>query len=378
LQVNTNIGIGTATPNSLLQAYNGEVQIGSSGAACSAAVAGALRYSGGTAYVCDGTNWDIFGGSGGGSLPSLANTDIWVGNASNVATPVALSQDVTITNTGVATVGEIQGVAVGVPTGTATTHVVLSGSPTLTGTVSAVNVTLSGVESLTLAADYTTVGTQSDVNLGTASAVRYNGAGVATFRGIVAGTNGAVLYLHNASGSTLTLMDQSDSTDGTVANKIITGTGADLPIPTNTSVTLQYDGTSSRWRVTGSSNAAKALAAGTDTQVQFNDAGNMTGEANFTWDYTHHRLGIGTSAAPLSTLDVSGGAAIGAGYAGVTAAPTNGAIIQGNVGIGTTSPMQSLDVNGAMKVAGNGATCDASHVGSMHYNSVGGYMEICQ
>src|ERR1019366_1429709 len=56
------VGIGTTSPNSLLQADNGEVQVGSSGATCSATVAGALRYSGGVAYVCDGTNWDIFGG----------------------------------------------------------------------------------------------------------------------------------------------------------------------------------------------------------------------------------------------------------------------------------------------------------------------------
>src|ERR1019366_2243683 len=169
----------TTSPKSLLQAYNGEVQIGSSGALCSATVAGALRYSGGSAYVCDGTSWDVIGGSGGGTLPALTNGDIWVGNGSNVATAVALSQDVTITNAGVATVGKIQNVSVGSPTGTAGGAVVLAtsptiASPTLTGTTSGVNLTLSGIESLTLGSDYTTTGVQDNVNLGTASAVRYN------------------------------------------------------------------------------------------------------------------------------------------------------------------------------------------------------------
>ena len=344
------VGIGTATPYSMLEAYNGEVQIGSSGALCSGTVAGALRYSGGSAYVCDGTNWDVIGGSTGGTLPALINGDIWVGNASNVATAVALSQDVTITNAGVATVGKIQNIAVGSPTGTAGTGVVLAGTPTiaapnLTGTTTGVNLTLSGEEALTLGSDYTTSTTpQPDVNLGTSSAVRFNGSNAVTFEGIVAGTSGQVLYLHNASAYTLTLQDQIDSADGTAANEIITGTGQDLKVPANTSVTMQYDATAARWRVTGSSNAAKALAAGSDTQVQFNNSGNMAGEANFIWDYTHHRLGIGTSAAPLSTLDVSGGVAVGTSYAGVSVAPTNGMIVQGKVGIGTSNPAVALDV----------------------------------
>jgi hypothetical protein len=42
--------------------------------------------------------------------------------------------------------------------------------------------------------------------------------------------------------------------------------------------------------------------------------------------------------------DFSGGVAIGTSYAGVDSAPTNGLIVQGNVGIGTTSPGTSIDV----------------------------------
>lgn len=44
------------------------------------------------------------GPSGAGGLPSLTNGDIWVGNASNVATAVAPSGDVTITNAGVTSI----------------------------------------------------------------------------------------------------------------------------------------------------------------------------------------------------------------------------------------------------------------------------------
>jgi hypothetical protein len=48
-------------------------------------------------------------------------------------------------------------------------------------------------------------------------------------------------------------------------------------------------------------------------------------------------FGVGT-ASPVSKLDVNGNLTIGATYAGTTAAPANGVLIQGNVGIGLTAP----------------------------------------
>ena len=54
------------------------------------------------------------------------------------------------------------------------------------------------------------------------------------------------------------------------------------------------------------------------------------------------RVGIGTTGA-LSKLDVNGGVAIGS-YAGVNAAPANGLIVSGNVGIGTTNPGGHLEI----------------------------------
>lgn len=52
-------------------------------------------------------------------------------------------------------------------------------------------------------------------------------------------------------------------------------------------------------------------------------------------------MGVGTST-PVSKLDVNGNLTVGATYAGTNAAPANGALIQGNVGIGTTSPNGKL------------------------------------
>ena len=58
---------------------------------------------------------------------------------------------------------------------------------------------------------------------------------------------------------------------------------------------------------------------------------------------TTGNLGIGTTT-PASKLDIEGNLAVGNTYSGTTAAPANGAIIEGKVGIGTSSPTYQLDV----------------------------------
>ncbi|WP_323825105.1 hypothetical protein, partial [Pseudomonas aeruginosa] len=55
-------------------------------------------------------------------------------------------------------------------------------------------------------------------------------------------------------------------------------------------------------------------------------------------NWTSAGLMVGSSKVALDKLDVYGATAIGTDYAGVTTAPTNGLIVQGNVGIGTNNP----------------------------------------
>ena len=64
------------------------------------------------------------------------------------------------------------------------------------------------------------------------------------------------------------------------------------------------------------------------------------------------RIGIGTTT-PQNKLDVEGAVAIGSSYSGTNAAPSNGLIVQGDVGIGTSAPKNKLDVEGSLVVGSN-------------------------
>jgi hypothetical protein len=51
------VGIGTLEPAATLDVYHGEIKLGSSGAACSKELAGALRSTDSKLQFCDGAGW---------------------------------------------------------------------------------------------------------------------------------------------------------------------------------------------------------------------------------------------------------------------------------------------------------------------------------
>ena len=66
--------------------------------------------------------------------------------------------------------------------------------------------------------------------------------------------------------------------------------------------------------------------------------------------YIRGDLSVGATTPPQNTLDVFGEAVVGSGYAGANAAPADGLLVEGNVGIGTSAPGAKLDVNGDVKI----------------------------
>jgi hypothetical protein len=51
------VGIGTRDPAATLDVYQGEIKLGSTGAPCTKALAGTLRYADTTLQFCDGAGW---------------------------------------------------------------------------------------------------------------------------------------------------------------------------------------------------------------------------------------------------------------------------------------------------------------------------------
>ncbi|MGE0635879.1 MAG: beta strand repeat-containing protein [Bacteroidia bacterium] len=118
-------------------------------------------------------------------------------------------------------------------------------------------------------------------------------------------------------------------------------------------------GSQQRWdmKIT-SDNALRFRSQNTTDYFAFTNAGNF---------------GIGTTA-PVNKLDIEGGLAVGATYSGTNTATANGAIIEGNVGIGTSAPTEKLDVlNGNLTVRtnANGTTAKIIISGARNGGNIG-------
>ena len=110
-------------------------------------------------------------------------------------------------------------------------------------------------------------------------------------------------------------------------NPVMTGSHT---VEADTLQTVTARGATTNQAISITNTSSSALAVSTDALVV---------------DGSNDRVGIGTASNISNKLDVNGSMAVGAGgyYAGSTSAPTDGMIIKGVVGIGTTSPALSSD-----------------------------------
>jgi len=113
----------------------------------------------------------------------------------------------------------------------------------------------------------------------------------------------------------------------------------------------------------GNTNHGLRRLSGTNNVELFTASGNVYLSANGAGSnqvtlLNSGNVGIGTTT-PQNKLDVEGGVAVGATYSGTNTAPTNGMIVEGNVLIGTTTDNQKLTVSGNIAATGSiGAGCE--------------------
>ena len=95
---------------------------------------------------------------------------------------------------------------------------------------------------------FTTTGNIDNLDFSNASIIRANNASLATIRGLVAGTAGQRVTIVSIGAGQVDINDQD--ANSTAANRIITGVSLPLSLAAGIGqITLQYDGTTARWRV---------------------------------------------------------------------------------------------------------------------------------
>jgi hypothetical protein len=119
----------------------------------------------------------------------------------------------------------------------------------------------------------TSTGNLDDFDFDDASRIRANGSSAAVFRGLLAGTAGQTVVITNINTSTVKVAHQD--TNSAEANRIICPSTNGQIIGANGSITLVYDGTTERWRVT-------AVEPGAAISVAYN-SGDYTGNSSITW-----------------------------------------------------------------------------------------------
>jgi hypothetical protein len=164
-------------------------------------------------------SWSEFDTSTGG-LPALTDGDVWVGNGSDVATAVTLSGDVTISNTGVATVDAID-LETATVTGIADTEILIgtgagtAAFATLSGDVTISNTGVATVDAIDLETATVTGIADTEILIGT-------GAGTAAFA-----TLSGDVTISNTGVATVDAIDLETATvTGIADTEILIGTGA--------------------------------------------------------------------------------------------------------------------------------------------------------
>lgn len=117
-------------------------------------------------------------------------------------------------------------------------------------------------------------GNQDDVDFSASDLLRCNNSSLLTLRGLLAGVPGQRLTIVSVGAGQVDLANQN--TGSSAANRIINGVSGTISLAAGLGrVELQYDGTTSRWRVTAHEQGAPITPA--------YNAGDFTASGSMTW-----------------------------------------------------------------------------------------------
>ena len=102
-------------------------------------------------------------------------------------------------------------------------------------------------------------------------------------------------------------------------------------------------------RITLDRNPSTSILAGNDTSKSIIIADGIGNQRIFIHKNGNTGIGLGNNVIPINKLDIKGGVAIGRNFTpnGITpgiVAPVNGLIVEGSIGIGTTSPNNKVEI----------------------------------
>jgi hypothetical protein len=346
------------------------------------------------------TQVDLRSGSGGIAL--MGSTAVTGANTFATGTGTTTINSTNVTLAGNSTVVDMTGSGTlgldttsNAPITTGTGLLTAGGSETVNG-----GLIVSGDLAAPHAANYSTSGVQNDVNLGTGELFRYTNASPATFTGLSGGTDGRIITLltsHTA--GTLTL--KNDDSDSAIADRIITSTNADIVLPADTAVLLQYEdvpGIETHWHVLAAPSSVGSLLS-----TAFIQGGSSFGATGTLGTNDFYGLNIETGGVTALALDTSGNATLTGGLtvsggsvatpaatsfsltSGTTGAVTLDSGTTGAVNLGTGSNAKTVTIGnttGATAVAiksGSGGialTGNTSLVGASSFTSGTGGVDV--
>ena len=165
-------------------------------------------------------------------------------------------------------------------------------------------------------------------------------------QGIVSSGYSQALFLINATGSAILL--QNNNAGASAANRILTGLGADLTIPADGEVMLQYDPSALRWRVAGSgAQGPQGFQGSTGAQGSQGSQGSAGAQGSQGSQGSQGAQGLQGSTGAQGNQGVQGVQGVSNGYpyafsSATSATPASGVL---NFDSGTISAIRNLYIN---------------------------------